>query len=839
MPGLQPSPKSSSSISWGKSSQTPGCSSGQVPAAPLVSVAASPFPTTTSSPFAQAGYPPQSDPWAFEPEPSSSLLHAQPEYPPSFPAQPVNPWTPVATYPGANPWDPSAAASSPWDSGAASQAPAVLGGEYGGQDCEYRSPDGRPAVSLMVFGFAGKMYCWSPATFTSSSGITGGGNGFGGSSVGTLQILSWPKPATDATPAQQQQPPDLSQAFQGSSMSTTYALLTHFPGPLMPNTHKDKVLKYVSEACDSCLEKEPQCREPAELQLLWKVVQLLCQHKGDLHSALTPGVNDKRPEALLAAILAPAQAHPKAAASHSSDPWSGGSAGFGGSPRGVSSEVLQPLPGFGDLQQAAGQMQQLLMAGHRLEALRVAVAGRLWGPALLLARHCSDKAFLETAAAMAEGSSTVGSPLHTLTLLMSGKADAVHAVPAETRPDSNSKQQAGSATAASEQYGSLFAQPVQSDADGVLHQWRGNLAIMAANRVAGEEAAMVKLGDRLWQERSQAVAGHICYVLAGLHTQPHGPASQLCLVGADHHTCPRCFVTIPAVQRSEALEWARSQGNSSYTLQHGLMLLPYKFLYAAQLAEHGLISEAAQYCGAIQQALGAVPKLPPGLAVCRAFTQDLLERLHTYAAAHNIPLQMSRSGSVLSISGVGRWIDRGLSKLMGGPEQPPQSGPGSSGSTQSEIDPYVAQSKHRRNTSDQHLGSDIPKVMVPKRSQSSQDMGQLHHRSAKAHPSLASTPEKDTDPSKELDNGQKASSQGASQASNGQTQKAGGIGWGVMSRVASGLLGSGSKKGVPDKKVSCAVSAISEMHMVQPSLITGYASWSEQRPDLAVFEWLK
>lgn len=78
--------------------------------------------------------------------------------------------------------------------------------------------------------------------------------------------------------------------------------------------------------------------------------------------------------------------------------------------------------------------------------------------------------------------------------------------------------------------------------------------------------------------------------------------------------------------------------------------------------------------------------------------------------AHNIPVQMSRSGSVLTISGVGRWIDRGLNKLMGGPEQPPHSGPGSSGSTQSEIDPYVAKSKHRRNTSDQHLGSETPKV---------------------------------------------------------------------------------------------------------------------------------
>jgi hypothetical protein len=56
-----------------------------------------------------------------------------------------------------------------------------------------------------------------------------------------------------------------------------------------------QVLKYVSEARNSCLEREPLCREPAELQLLWKVVQLMCQHKGDLHSTLTPGVNDKRP----------------------------------------------------------------------------------------------------------------------------------------------------------------------------------------------------------------------------------------------------------------------------------------------------------------------------------------------------------------------------------------------------------------------------------------------------------------------------------------------------------------------------------------------------------------
>ena len=58
---------------------------------------------------------------------------------------------------------------------------------------------------------------------------------------------------------------------------------------------------------------------------------------------------------------------------------------------------------------------------------RVATAGKLWGPALLLARHCGDKAFVETAAAMAEGSTVAGSPLNSIALIMSGKADALHA----------------------------------------------------------------------------------------------------------------------------------------------------------------------------------------------------------------------------------------------------------------------------------------------------------------------------------------------------------------------------------------------------------------------------
>ena len=40
-------------------------------------------------------------------------------------------------------------------------------------------------------------------------------------------------------------------------MSATYALLTHFPGPLMPNTHKDKVSLLISALHTSIRLQKP------------------------------------------------------------------------------------------------------------------------------------------------------------------------------------------------------------------------------------------------------------------------------------------------------------------------------------------------------------------------------------------------------------------------------------------------------------------------------------------------------------------------------------------------------------------------------------------------------
>ena len=50
-------------------------------------------------------------------------------------------------------------------------------------------------------------------------------------------------------------------------MSATYALLTHFPGPLMPNTHKDKVSLFIPalHASQSCLDADLSCSPAAAL----------------------------------------------------------------------------------------------------------------------------------------------------------------------------------------------------------------------------------------------------------------------------------------------------------------------------------------------------------------------------------------------------------------------------------------------------------------------------------------------------------------------------------------------------------------------------------------------
>lgn len=58
----------------------------------------------------------------------------------------------------------------------------------------------------------------------------------------------------------------------------------------------------------------------------------------------------------------------------------------------------------------------------------------------------------------------------------------------------------------------------------------------------------------------QEDAAQLCYLVAGLMPQPYDPAARLCLLGADHRAAPRSLASIPALQRTEVLEWAKLPG---------------------------------------------------------------------------------------------------------------------------------------------------------------------------------------------------------------------------------------------------------------------------------------
>ncbi len=65
-------------------------------------------------------------------------------------------------------------------------------------------------------------------------------------------------------------------------------------------------------------------------------------------------------------------------------------------------------------------------------------------------------------------------------------------------------------------------------------------------------------------------------------------------------------------------------------------MLPYKVVYAARLAEAGLIAPAVHYVGLVQAALASFgAKVPPGLLVCRAMVAELEERLRTHASVRH------------------------------------------------------------------------------------------------------------------------------------------------------------------------------------------------------------
>lgn len=213
----------------------------------------------------------------------------------------------------------------------------------------------------------------------------------------------------------------------------------------------------------------------------------------------------------------------------------------------------------------------------------------------------------------------------------------------------------------------------------------------------------------------QILAAHLCYCVASCPPAlPDAPEGRYTLLGCDFVSVARGVAMDggASLQRTEVAEWvaivhattaataAAASGAAGAAAAgvnpvaaaadavHAQMgaLLPYKLLYAWELAEYGKVAEALSYCAAVEAgirlgaavagglpnpaaaaAAAAAARLPGGvwLMSTEAQLRRLQDRLVTFAQANSISLQQRNESAITK---VGRFLDGTLNKLLWGGE---------------------------------------------------------------------------------------------------------------------------------------------------------------------------
>ncbi|EPS72645.1 hypothetical protein M569_02109 [Genlisea aurea] len=494
-----------------------------------------------------------------------------------------------------------------------------------------RSNAGRPAHALGVFGFGGKLIVLKPTN--SSENLPFGNQNFGGQ----LSIMNLAEVVTDT-----------SGTIHGRSADNYFQALCQqpIPGPLTGGSGGMKELnKWIDESLKNLESSNVDYRKTEVLTLLLSLLKVACQHYGKLRSPYGTDVVLKEsdgPDSEVARLFVCAKNNGSQFRQY-----------------GATSHCLQYVPSEGQMQSTAAEVQNLLVSGRKIEALQCAQEGQLWGPAIVLAAQLGDQFYVETIKQMALRLLVAGSPLRTLCLLISGRPADIFSADGGNVGYANMPQQ-------SKQYG----------AAGMLDDWQANLAMITANRTKDDELVLVHLGDCLWKERSDAIAAHICYLVAEASFEAYSDSARLCLVGADHWKSPRTYASPEAIQRTEIYEYSKTLGNSQFVLHP---FQPYKFIYALMLAEVGKMSEALKYCQAILKSLkmGRTPEVEN----LRHLVSSLEERINHQQGGFSTNLAPKVIGKLLNL------FDSTAQRVVGGL---PPSVPSAVGSTHGNDSNYQA-----------------------------------------------------------------------------------------------------------------------------------------------------
>lgn len=240
--------------------------------------------------------------------------------------------------------------------------------------------------------------------------------------------------------------------------------------------------------------------------------------------------------------------------------------------------------------QAVEKFTKLLFYGRKKDALDWAMKSQLWGHALFL----SSKMDLRTYSwVMSRFTSSLAhnDPLQTLFQLMSGR----------------------------------IPQGCTCCGDPKWGDWRPHLAVILSNQVADADLtrrSILVMGDTL-ATKGLTEASHCCYLVASV---PFGfynvKKDYLVLLSSSHSHSKtfKAFATTEAIQCTEILEYCRQLGQAGYYIPSFQV---YKLIYAAQLADYGLVSQAFHYCEGIAGAIFA----QDGASVLLAELFKLADRL--------------------------------------------------------------------------------------------------------------------------------------------------------------------------------------------------------------------
>ncbi len=270
------------------------------------------------------------------------------------------------------------------------------------------------------------------------------------------------------------------------------------------------------------------------------------------------------------------------------------------------------------------KVQSLLLRGKREEAVQEALVSHNYAMALLVSTMCDRECYQRAVKEYADHALTVGSPLHTISLLFSAQLQPL----AERALDG------------SETNSSIWGH----NAEELRKAWKYHLAAIISNRTVGWDKIVLTLGDRLL-ELGDVKDAHFCYMVCGSPlSSPSNPSSRMAIVGCDHlvpmDVALMTTEGIDAYERSEAYEWAKRLGNRSAVIQS---LQPFKLIYASLLCDLSFKATANRYLQSIRLCTGLNSTVQKGNAHPSPFAPfsdraalaaaiDALEtRLHTLA----------------------------------------------------------------------------------------------------------------------------------------------------------------------------------------------------------------